>query len=201
MMRFFMITTLVLIVALVGCTRQRPSEKEPIHLNPNMDHQPRYETQAESNYFEDGSAMRPPIEGTVARGQLHDDIELYTARDHRGELIKHNPLPITMELLLRGEERYNIYCSPCHSKVGDGKGILVTKGYLPPPAYDDPRLLAMPDGYFFDVMTNGIRNMPSYAAQIPVKDRWAIVSYVRALQRAKTATIKDIPAEMRDQVK
>lgn len=189
------------IILLAGCTRQRPSSKEPIHLNPNMDQQERYETQGASFYFEDGATMRLPVEGTIARGLLKDDIILHTARNHRGELVKVNPLPVTIDLLKRGQNRFNIYCSPCHSKVGDGRGIMVTKGYLPVPSFDDRRLLDLPDGYFFEVMTNGIRNMPSYRSQVPVKDRWAIVAYLRALQRARTATINDIPADMRDQVK
>lgn len=200
-MRNLRILLLIGLIIIAGCTRHRPSSKEPIHLNPNMDQQERYEAQGESEFFDNGAAMRLPVEGTIARGQLKDDIILHTARNHRGELVKSNPLPVTIALLKRGQNRFNIYCSPCHSKVGDGRGIMLTRGYLPIPGFDDPRLLDMPDGYFFDVMTNGVRNMPAYRSQVPVKDRWAIVAYVRALQRAKTATIDDLPPEILDQVK
>ena len=106
-----------------------------------------------------------------------------------------------MQLLKRGQERFNIYCAPCHGQTGDGQGIVVQRGYLPPPSYHQDRLRKMPDGYIFDVITNGVRNMPSYRHQVPVADRWAIVSYLRALQRSQNATINDIPPEMRETVK
>ena len=197
--RFFILAVMLLLLA--GCTRNRPSDDPPIHLNPNMDAQERYEAQGSSQYFEDGSAMRTPVEGTVARGWLADDIELMTGRNHQGELVSKNPLTVDMALLKRGQKRFNIYCAPCHSKVGDGRGIMIKKGYLPPPSFDDPRLLEMPEGHFFETITNGVRNMPSYKSQVPVRDRWAIVAYLRALQCAKTAKLEDIPAAMRDQVK
>lgn len=188
-------------LALGGCTRNRPSDKPPIHLNPNMDDQERYETQGSSEFFADGSAMRTPVEGTVPRGWMRNNIEFITAHDPSGELVKTNPLPVNMKLLLRGQKRYNIYCAPCHSELGDGRGILVKRGYIPPPPFDDPRLLDLPDGHFFEVMTNGIRNMPSYKSQIPAEDRWAIVAYLRVLQRTKTATLEDIPDSMRNLIK
>lgn len=200
-MRNLPIILLACLMMIAGCTRHRQSSKEPIHFNPNMDQQERYETQGSSAFFENGAAMRLPVEGTIARGLLKDDIILHTARNHRGELVKTNPLPVTMDLLKRGQNRFNIFCSPCHGKVGDGRGIMLTRGYLPIPGFDDPRLLDLPDGYFFDVMTNGLRNMPAYRSQVPVMDRWAIVAYVRALQRAKTATFDDLPSEIRDTVK
>lgn len=105
-----------------------------------------------------------------------------------------------MQLLQRGQERFNIYCSPCHGKTGDGKGIIVQRGMLPPPSFHEARLLQAPDGHFFDVISNGIRNMPTYRHQIPVSDRWAIVAYLRALQRSQNATINDIPVDLRGNV-
>jgi mono/diheme cytochrome c family protein len=106
-----------------------------------------------------------------------------------------------MELLKRGQERFNIFCSPCHGRLGDGKGIVVERGYSPPPTFHSDRVRSFPDGHIFDVITNGIRNMPPYGPQIPASDRWAIVAYFRALQRSQNATVNDIPVELRDQVK
>ena len=106
-----------------------------------------------------------------------------------------------MQLIERGQQRFNIYCSPCHGRTGDGRGIVVQRGLLPPPSFHDDRLRKVGDGHIFDVISNGIRNMPSYRAQIPVDDRWAIVSYFRALQRSQNASINDVPAEMRGAIK
>ena len=185
---------------MAGCTRHRTSEDPPIHLNPNMDIQPRYNPQAESEFFEDGATMRPLVPGTVARGYLGDDIGLVTGRNRAGEYIE-NPAVIDMRLLKRGRERYDIFCSPCHSRAGDGKGIMIQRGYLPPPSFYDARLLEVADGYIFEVISNGIRNMPKYRYQIPVEDRWAIVAYVRALQRSQTATLDDIPEDVQESLK
>ncbi len=190
----------LLLLAQLGCVRGRPSDDPPIHLNPNMDRQEKYVPQSESKFFADGMSMRQPVAGTVARGELHEDNTYYRGRDERDSLIARMPIEITLQLLQRGQERYNIYCSPCHGKTGDGKGIVVQRGMLPPPSFHDPRLVAAPDGHIYDVITNGIRNMPTYRHQIPVPDRWAIVAYFRALQRSQNATINDIPVELRGQV-
>lgn len=195
------LTILSLMILVFGCARERPSSKPPIHLNPNMDSQPKYKAQSENDFFENGSSMRPPVPGTVARGDLRADNALYLGQDSRGNFIKTNPLTVNMNLLKRGQERYDIYCSPCHSRVGDGRGIMVERGYVPPPSFHDERIRTMPDGQIFDVITHGIRNMPSYANQIPVMDRWAIIAYMRALERSQNATIDDIPVEMRDKIK
>ncbi|MFH2055800.1 MAG: cytochrome c [bacterium] len=187
----------------IGC-QGTPSENPPIHLNPDMDQQPRYEPQAESKLFEDGASMREPVPGTVARGELFADDAFY--RGHFGPLedsnwVKKNPTEITLASLKRGQERFDIYCSPCHSKIGDGRGIMVQRGYLPPPDFHQDRIRAFDDGYIFDVITHGVRNMPAYAHQIPPEDRWAIVAYVRALQRSQNAKLDDVPVELRDKVK
>jgi len=184
-----------------GCTRERPSSRTPIHLNPNMDDQERYKPQASSEFFVDGKAMQTPVEGTVARGELREDNAYYRGKDNKGAFLKNMPMEVNMSMLKRGEERYNIFCAPCHSKVGDGKGIMIEKGYLPPPAFHDDRIRLMPDGEIFNTITHGIRNMPSYAHQIPVADRWRIVAYVRALQRSQNATIDDVPVELREKVR
>ncbi|MBI5267609.1 MAG: cytochrome c [candidate division Zixibacteria bacterium] len=181
------------LLATVGCFRDLPKDKPPYKVQTNMFEQPRYETQSESQFFPDHAAMRVPPTGTVARGFLNEDPVYYTGKDDRGQLVARIPLPVTSELMQRGQDRYNIYCTPCHGKLGDGQGMVVKRGLLPPPPYWDPRLLAVPDGHVFDVISNGIRNMPPYKYQIPVSDRWAVVAYFRALQRAHTATINDIP--------
>lgn len=186
---------------LLGCTRGRPSEQPPIHLNPNMDYQEKYVPQGPSRFFADGMAMRLPVAGTVARGELFEDRAYYYGRDEIDSLIATLPVSVTMELLQRGQERYNIYCSPCHSRTGDGQGIVVKRGMIPPPTFHEERLRRLPDGYIYDVISNGIRNMPSYRHQISVADRWAIVAYFRALQRSHNATIDDVPVEMRNQLR
>lgn len=191
----------LLVIVASGCTRQRPSEKPPIHPNPNMDSQPRYDPQAPSEFFADGKAMRAPVAGTVARGWLRDDPVLYTGKDARGAFVKDSPVPADMEMLKRGQQRYDIFCSPCHSRVGDGRGIMIQRGYIPPPSFHEQRLRDTTDGYFFDVITHGVRNMPAYQYQVPVEDRWAIIAYVRALQRSKNATIEDIPEDIRKTVR
>ncbi|MEW5702328.1 MAG: cytochrome c [Candidatus Zixiibacteriota bacterium] len=188
-----------LVALAVGCQGQ-PSEKPPIHLNPNMVDQEKYKAYGASRFFADSAAMRHPPAGTVARGALHENIVFYTGFDVHGDPAA-SPEPVTMPLLHRGQERFNIYCAPCHGRVGDGRGIMVTRGYVPPPSFHDDRIRNMADGVIFDVITNGIRNMPSYSAQIPVTDRWAIIAYLRALQRSQNATLEDIPPEKRGSLK
>ncbi len=168
-------------LGLTGCFRGMPSEEPPIHPQLNMFKQGKVRPQAESVFFEDGAAMRPAVPGTIPRGFLLED--------------KTVP-PVTAANMKRGRERFDIYCASCHDRVGTGKGIMVEKGLPPPPSYHEARLLEAPDSHFFDVITNGIRNMPSHAAQIPVEDRWRIVQYVRALQRSQNARASDVPAEI-----
>lgn len=192
---------LVIIALLSGCSRGRQSERAPIHPNPNMDRQGKYLAQGESKFFADGSNMRLPVDGTVARGKLRDDDVFFKGMNSKGEFVPEMPVEITVQLLNRGEERYNIYCSPCHSRLGDGRGIMVSRGYVPPPSFHDDRIRQMPDGQIFDVITHGVRNMPGYRYQIPPEDRWAIVAFLRALQRSHNATIHDIPEEIRGTVK
>ena len=198
---FLALPVLVAAVLMSGCMRGTPKTTPPIHVNPNMDVQPKYNPQSASEFFVDGATMRPPVAGTIARGELREDRAYYFGRDQIDSFLVKSPVPTTLELLQRGEERFNIYCSPCHGRVGDGKGIVTTRGYLPPPTYHQDRLRQVGDGYIFDVITNGIRNMPSYRAQIPVADRWAIVAYVRALQRSQNASINDVPLESQQSIK
>ncbi|MGH7790085.1 MAG: c-type cytochrome [Candidatus Binatia bacterium] len=162
----------------------------------DMHDQPKYEPFERSHFFDDQRASRPLVPGTVARGHLRDDVVLYTGASAAGPVAL-NPLPVTSELLRRGHERYDIYCSPCHDRVGTGLGMIVQRGYKQPTSLHDERLRRMPDGYFFQVMTNGFGTMPTYAPQVPVKDRWAIVAYIRALQLSQHATLADVPEEDR----
>jgi len=182
------------------CYRGRQSEKPPVHLIPDMDSQPKYDAQEASSYFEDGSTMRLPVEGTVAVGHLNEDNVYYKGKNDDGSFVKHNPVAVTLPVLKRGRERFNIYCAPCHGQIGDGNGIVVKRGFLPPPTFHGDHLRNVEDGHIFNVISNGIRNMPSYAHQVPVSDRWAIVAYVRALQRSQNASIKDVPVELREKI-
>jgi hypothetical protein len=192
---------LIIAISFNGCYRGSPSENPPVHLEQNMYNQPKYNPQSESHFFDDSSTMRTPVAGTVARGNYDNDDAYYHGVDSAGNQIAKNPTPVNMTLLKRGQERFNIYCSACHSRVGDGQGIMIQRGYIPPPSFHSDRLRQVPDGYIFDVITNGVRNMPTYRFQVPVVDRWAIVAYVRAIQRSHNATIKDIPSEMIGQIK
>ena len=189
---------LVLVLGLAGC-RGMESGKPPVHINPNMDNQEKFVGQEENTFFENKMSMRPPVPGTVARGFLRDDSGFYYGRNSDGSFVAESPVPLTRELLDRGEERYNIYCAVCHGEAGDGRGILMIGnggdgyGYVPATNYHDDRLRNETDGYMFDVVSNGIRTMPGYAQQIPVADRWAIVAYIRALQRSQNASEGDVP--------
>lgn len=184
-----------LALLLTGC-RGMESEAPPIHPNLNMDFQERFDPQEANPFFANNMAMRTPVPGTVARGLLRDDVPFYQGRTEAGAYVAQMPVPITRELLVRGRERYDIYCAMCHGKAGDGQGIIMTGGYgyTPAPTYHDERLRGVADGYLYDVITNGVRNMPAYAQQVPVADRWAIVAYIRALQRSQHAAEGDIPA-------
>ena len=171
------------VLALAGCRQ-------------DMHDQPRFKPLAESDFYADLRSSRAPVDGTVARGQVHEDTYFYTGK------IGANPgnympseVPVNAETLARGRERFNIYCAPCHSRTGDGNGMVVQRGYRHPPSYHDVRLRQAPLGYFFDVMTNGFGAMPDYAAQIPPRDRWCIVAYIRALQLSQNATAADVSGQ------
>jgi mono/diheme cytochrome c family protein len=159
----------------------------------DMHDQPKYTPLRGSSFFGDDRSARPVVAGTVARGQLHEDALLYTGK-RNGTDSTVFPFPIDETRLRRGQERFNIYCSPCHARTGEGDGMIVRRGYRRPPSYHDPRLRDAPVGHFFDVITNGFGAMPDHAAQIAVEDRWAIVAYVRALQLSEHAAVADVPA-------
>ncbi len=161
-----------------------------------MYNQPRYKPLGKSDFFADGRNARPPVEGTVARGMLRADTRLYAGKEGN-TLVGVFPLPVTRALLDRGRQRYEIFCAPCHDRTGGGNGMVVQRGYRPPPSFHIDRLRQRPVGHFFDVITNGVGAMPDYASQIPPEDRWAIVAYVRALQLSQGAPLSLVPPEKR----
>ena len=163
----------------------------------DMFNQPKVKPLARSDFFDDGMGARPPVEGTVARGELRADRVFYTGIGRDGKFVAALPVPLTRTLLLRGRERFDIFCSPCHSRVGDGRGMIVERGFKEPPSFHIDRLRAQPIGYFFDVVTSGFGEMSGYAAQVTPADRWAIAAYIRALQLSQHAPLGDVPARDR----
>ena len=160
----------------------------------DMHVQPKQNPLSRSDFFADQRSERPPVAGTVARGELHEDTYFYTGKIG-GNPGDYMPFPVTREVLERGRERYNIYCSPCHSLLGDGNGFVPSRGFSrQPPSYHIERLQRAPLGYFYDVITNGFGIMSDYASQISARDRWSIVAYIRALQLSQSATRADVPA-------
>ena len=186
----------ILLAAGVSACRGQISDAPPVHMNPNMDSQPRYDPQAESKFFEDRRTMRTPVENTIARGHLAEDEAYNMGRDGNRYILK-VPVPITEALLRRGRERFNIYCTPCHDKTGSGHGMVVQRGFSTPTDLHGDYARHIPDGQIYSAISYGARNMPAYGPQVPVSDRWAIVAYVRALQLSQNATMDDVPADKR----
>ncbi len=172
------------VLAVSGCWRGATSPRPPWHPNPNMDNQPKYRPQAASAFFYDGATMRQPVEGAVARGELHEDTAFYTGLDESGELVATIPPSIEVDeaFLERGRERYGIYCAPCHHQRGNGRGVLWDRAQIQSADLHEERLRTAPDGQIFGVITNGLGLMSGYKYPIPPRDRWAIVAYVRRLQ-------------------
>ena len=163
-------------------------------IRQDMANQPKNRPLSPSDFFADGRSERPLLENTVAHGSIADD-QLVVAKDSNAF-----PVPVNEELLVRGKQRYGIFCTPCHGLQGDGNGMAAVRGMKHPPSYHDDRLRKSPNGYFFDVVTNGFGGMLGYSAQIPVRDRWAIVAYVRALQLSRNAKVSDLPAELKQKL-
>jgi len=162
----------------------------------DMRDQAKFEPFEESLFFKNKMSARLPVEGTVARGQLNDDDHFYTGRVD-GDFVEDFPFPITRTVLERGRERYDIYCSVCHGRTGYGDGMIVKRGFPPARSFHSDKERTKAAGYYYNVITNGFGMMYGYAAQIPPKDRWAIVAYVRALQLSQNATMVDVPADER----
>jgi mono/diheme cytochrome c family protein len=158
----------------------------------DMHNQPKYRGLRPSTFFADGSSARPFVEGTVARGTLQEDEAFFTGKTG-GADVKEIPFAVDQQVLDRGQERYNIYCAPCHDRTGSGNGMVVQRGYRMPPSFHIDRLRQADAGHFFDVMTNGFGAMPDYKVQVDARDRWAIVAYIRALQLSQHAAASDIP--------
>ena len=203
-MKIFRHTTVQLVAvlalfAVAGC-RGKLSSKPPVHPVLNMDFQERFEAQEVNDFFADGRAMRPLVPGTVPRGFLREDVTFHFGKHESGAFVQESPVAVTADLMARGRDRYDVFCTPCHGLAGDGKGIVSTGGYglVPAPTYHDDRLRAVEDGYLFDVISNGVRTMQGYGYQVSAEDRWAIVAYVRALQRSQHASASDVPAEVRE---
>src|SRR6266853_665996 len=164
------------------------------YLRQDMDNQPKNRPLSPSEFFGDGRSERPLVENAVARGAIAD-AELFVPKDSNNF-----PLTVDLKLLGRGEERYNIFCSPCHGLQGDGNGMVAMRGMKRPPSYHQDRLRRVPNGYIYDVITNGFGAMFGYSAQIQPRDRWAIVAYVRALQLSRNAKAADLPTELREKL-
>jgi mono/diheme cytochrome c family protein len=203
----FLLSAALLASAVAGC-RGQTSADPPIAPERNMYDTERYNPESYSQFFPDHRTMRTPLEGTVARDRYEDDPEIATGllADKSAYVLAVPPAIVQRQggmekLLARGQERFGIYCAPCHGQTGDGKGMVTCKrekatdacesrGFAPLPSYEDARLRQMPDGQLFATITHGVRTMPAYGPQIPVNDRWAIVSYVRALQLSQMADAK-----------
>jgi len=176
------LVALALVVGTVAACRQ------------DMHDQPKMKPLRESEMFADGRSARPLVAGTVARGMLNEDEAFFTGRTEAG-FVSEPPVKVTSELLLRGRERFEVFCSPCHGRTGRGDGMVVQRGFKPPPTYHSERLRTLPIGYLYDVATRGFGAMSGYAEQVPPADRWAIVAYVRVLQYSQYAPVADVPAE------
>jgi mono/diheme cytochrome c family protein len=176
------------VLALGGCARGCTSSRPPIHLNPSMDDQPKVLAQTASTFFFDGSSMRQPVPGTIPIGGLKEDAAFFTGKGADDQFVATIPVTVDEAFLERGHQRYVIYCQPCHDARGDGKGILFQRGSVPTATYHQEKILKYPDGQIFDVITNGTGLMSGYRWPIPPSDRWAIVAYVRELQRKRLAS-------------
>lgn len=162
----------------------------------DMHDQPKIEPYEKSPFFSDGQGMRQPVDGTVARGHLNEDVAYMTGMEGT-TFVADFPMPVDRAVLDRGRSRFNIYCTPCHDRVGTGRGMIVQRGYKQPQTFHSDRVRSMPPGYFVNAMTNGFGVMPSYAHQVPIADRWAIAAYIRALQLSQHASLDDVPTSER----
>jgi len=183
---FFAVFAVFALIVVPGCRQ-------------DMHDQPKYVPLRESTFFTDQRSARPLVEGTVARGQLRDDELLFTGKANGADATVF-PSPVTEKVMLRGQERFDVFCSPCHGRTGLGDGMVVLRGYRRPPSLHEERLRNAPVGHYFDVITNGFGAMPDYASQVKAQDRWAIIAYIRALQLSGHATLADVPAADRDKI-
>lgn len=205
LIRFNRRTALLVAVAALGLLEAACSNfttrQPPVWVWSDMKKQDKYKAQAEGQFFADGRTSRRLVDDTVAQELYKADTPRATGIEEDGTYVARNPLPLTKEVLLRGQERYNIYCAPCHDRSGAGRGVVPAKTVWIPGNLHDARIVNMVDGELYHVASMGRRSMPGYRFQVTEQDRWAIVAYVRALQRASLATVADVPADMREKVK
>ena len=187
------VIVLTAVIPLAGCVRGCPSSNPPIHLNWSMDDQPKVRPQAASAFFYNGAGMRPPVPGTIPIGGLKEDGPFFTGKDAAGQFVATIPHAVDAAFVERGRQRYTIYCQPCHDVRGEGKGILFQRGNIPTATFHQEKVLKYADGQIFDVITNGSGLMASYRWPIPPADRWAIIAYVRQLQREGQARAASAP--------
>jgi len=206
-MRYFVLAfflTAVLVVGIAG-RRGSMSRRTPIEIFPDMDRQPKLRPQTDNAFFKDRLSSQLPVAGTVARGSIYEESPLTTGKiSGSTNWVETNPLPITATLLSRGQERFNINCSPCHGAAGDGKGITTKFGMAIVADLHDTkpprRVVQQADGEIFNTLSYGKNLMGGYAANIAIEDRWAIIAYVRALQRSHLASLEDVPADHREKL-
>ena len=202
-MRYFVVYFFLICIAVVSVAgfRGGMSRKPPIELFPDMDRQPKLRPQAHNNFFPDHLSSRQLVAGTVARGSAYADIPENTGRlPGTTNFVELLPVSVTEALLKRGQERYGIYCAPCHGAAGDGKGITSKYNMVAMANFHDRRLVVMPDGEIFNTITHGKNTMGAYGPQVPIDDRWAIIAYIRALQRSRLGALDDVPPAMRSQL-
>jgi mono/diheme cytochrome c family protein len=166
----------------------------------DMQDQPKYKPQRPSDFFVDGRSGRPQVEGTIARGDMEEDVAYYEGKNEKGDDLDVFPVVVDKALLDRGRQRFDIYCAPCHGRIGNGLGMIVRRGFKQPPSYHIDRLRNAPVGHLYDVITNGYGAMLNYAAQVQVRDRWAIVAYIRALQYSQNVNASELSADARTKV-
>jgi len=202
----FLVVLLLSVMGFRGMISTRP----PIEIWPDMDHQAKYKPQAQSKFFADGRADRPLPAGTVPFGRdsqqadpafLRADDAHYAGKNADGSFVKGFPIEITETVVRRGQNRYQIYCAPCHGALGDGNGITKSYGMVATPSYHDDRLRTMAEGEIFNTITLGKNTMFPYADKLSPDERWAVIAYVRALQRSHHAKIDDVPPEFRGGLK
>ena len=203
-MRYFFVIVLLVAVGVASLAgfRGQVSRQPPLEIFPDMKRQPKLRPQKPNPFFADARSSRLPVPGAIARGLPFEDTPANTGRvTGTTNWVDTNPLPVTAELLARGRERFTIYCSRCHSEIGDGNGIITKYGLLRAGNFHDPRLIRMADGELFHTVTAGKNQMPAYAPQVTVTDRWAIIAYIRALERTRLGLLDDVPEEIRASLK
>jgi mono/diheme cytochrome c family protein len=190
---YIKIVGLLLAAVLFSACRGQVSEKPQVQPIQNMYWQQKFKAFEPNDFFDDRRSMRLPVEGTIPRGHLKNDKAVFAGLNPDDSFVQRIPIEVNMDLLKRGQQQYNISCAPCHGYLGVGDGIVISRGYVPPPSFYDDRIIEMPDGEIYSAIYNGINSMPSYRNMVKrADDRWAVVAYIRALQASQRATDKDL---------